>query len=82
VAQLKPQLDAVANLKPAMQDLAALRDPLQRVALLAEPVSRMTGVLNRPMSLMAIAIGALLAWGLVTYLAVSLALAHPIARRA
>ena len=67
-----------------MQELAALRDPLQRVALLAEPMLRLTQLLslvNRPLLLLAVALGALLAWGLVTYLAIRLAIRQPIASR-
>ena len=76
VAALRQQLDAVGDLKGAMQRLAALQEPLDRVATLQGPIMRLASVgtlLDQPFLLATLALLGLTAWGLVTYLAVHLA---------
>jgi hypothetical protein len=67
----------VANLQPAMQELGRLRQPLERVGALTEPMNRLVavaGILDHPVLLVLAALGALAAWGLVTFVAVRLAI--------
>ena len=74
---------SVADLRGPMEQLSALRAPLEEVGSLAGPMGQLatlTSILNRPMLLVAIALGGLLAWGLVTFLAVRMAIVS--ARRA
>jgi hypothetical protein len=74
VSQLEPQLAAVADLRDPLQQLSALRAPLEQVGSLTAPISTLTSLLNRPLALLLIAMAGLLAWGLVTFLAVRFAL--------
>jgi hypothetical protein len=60
-----------------MQQLAALQEPLDRVATLQGPITRLSSVgslLDRPFLLTMLALLGLAAWGLVTFLAVHLAI--------
>jgi hypothetical protein len=82
VAELQPQLASVAGLQPAMQQLGALREPMERVAAREAPMSRLAdvaanaaSVLQRPALLAILALAGLLAWGVVTFVAVRLAMA-------
>ncbi len=66
-----------------MEKLSELREPLERVGSLAEPMGRLaalTSVLDRPVLLLLVALAGLGAWGLVTFLAVRMAIVS--ARRA
>jgi hypothetical protein len=77
MARLEPHLASVADLQPAMTQLGELHDPLQRVAALEAPMSRLaglTGLFDRPLLLAFIALIALAAWGLVTFVAVRYAI--------
>jgi hypothetical protein len=77
VAGLEPQLAAVAGLRPAMQELGGLRTPMERVAGLEAPMTRLAdlvAILDRPLALAALALFGLLAWGVVTFIAVRLAI--------
>jgi hypothetical protein len=76
VAGLESQPASVAALQRSMQQLSTLREPLERVAELDAPMSRIAelgSLLDRPWLLLAAAVAALAAWGVVTYLAVRLA---------
>jgi hypothetical protein len=60
-----------------MQRLAALQEPLDRVAALQGPIMRLSPVgslLDRPFLLAALGLAGLAVWGLVTFLAVHLAI--------
>jgi hypothetical protein len=77
VAELRPQLAAVADLRAPMDELGALRQPLERVADLREPMTRLAALgtaLERPILLLAVALLGLGVWGVVTFLAVRLAI--------
>ena len=87
VASLRDSLDQVSpartatgrGCKPSGTDgeARALRQPLEQVGALAGPMSRLaalTSILDRPMLLIAMALAALAAWGLVTFLAVRMAI--------
>jgi len=73
VAALEPQLAAVAGLEPAMKELGGLRAPLERVGALEQPMARLAtlvSLFDRPMRFVIWGIAALIAWGLVTFVAV------------
>jgi hypothetical protein len=77
VAALRQQLGAVGDLKGAMQQLAALQEPLDRVATLQGPITRLSSLgtlLDRPFLLALLGLIGLGVWGLVTFLAVHLAI--------
>jgi hypothetical protein len=60
-----------------MQQLSALQEPLDRVAALQGPIMRLSSIgtlFDRPFLLMFLGLLGLVAWGLVTYLAVHLAI--------
>jgi hypothetical protein len=77
VAGLKDQLAAVAALRGAMQELGNLRQPMEHVAALEPPMTRLAALgamLDRPgLLLLGAAIG-LSAWGVITFVAVRLAI--------
>jgi len=67
----------VSDLAPQLQNVGGLREPLERVAALEAPMSRLAAlgsVLDRPLLLIAVGLLALAAWGVVTFLAVRLAI--------
>jgi len=77
VAALREQLKEVGELKGAMVQLAALQQPLDRVATLEQPIERLSslGTLTaRPFLLVILGLIGLAIWGLVTFLAVHLAI--------
>ena len=83
VSQLEPRLAAVADLRGPMEQLSALRGPLEQVGTLAGPMGQLaslTSLLDRPLLLLLIGAAALAAWGLVTFVAVRMAIVS--ARRA
>ena len=60
-----------------MQELGQLREPMERVAMLEAPMSRLASaalVLDRPFLLVVLALCGMVLWGLVTYVAVRLAI--------
>jgi hypothetical protein len=77
VAALRQQLEEVGQLKSAMVHLASLHEPLDHVAKLEEPIKQLSAagtVLNRPLLLVILGLVGLASWGLVTFLAVHLAI--------
>jgi len=77
VAALRQQLEEVGQLKGAMVQLAALHEPLDHVATLEEPIKQLSSagtLLNRPFLLVILGLIGLAIWGLVTFLAVHLAI--------
>ena len=81
---LETQLAAVANLSGSMDQLAQLREPMDRLAGLEAPMARLAGLsslLDRPGRLILFSLIALLGWGIVTFLAVRLAIVSAGRRR-
>ena len=74
VSRLEPRLAAVAELGAPLQQVSALRAPLEQVGALTGPLSAVASIANHPILLLLIAVAGLLAWGLVTFLAVRLAI--------
>jgi hypothetical protein len=77
VAALREQLKEVGDLKGAMVELASLHEPLDHVATLEEPIKQLGAagtLLNRPYLLVILGLIGLAIWGLVTFLAVHLAI--------
>jgi hypothetical protein len=84
VSELQPQLAAVASLSRSMDQLAELRGPMERLSALEAPMSRLAGLsslLDRPGRLVLLSLIALLGWGIVTFLAVRLAIVSAWRRR-
>src|SRR5579864_2158999 len=76
VSALDVRLAAVANLGPQLQQVGSLGPSLDRVAALGDPMSRLAGlgsILDRPWLLAGIGLLVLAGWGVVTFLAVRLA---------
>lgn len=75
--RLEAPMEAVARLREPLERAAALREPLERAGELRGPLSRLADLPNevrRSPILAWMALGGLLGWGLVTYLAVRLAI--------
>ena len=82
IAALKPSMEGVAELEKPMARVAALKEPMEQVAVLQRPLEDVSK-LSPPMVEMAelgnaassrvhYVIGAILGWGLMTFLAVYL----------
>ena len=83
VAELRAELQAVAELQGSMRELAALREPMARVAELRQPMDRLAAFAptTHPLGLVLIAMLGLGLWGVVTFVAVRLAIASALGER-
>jgi Asp-tRNA(Asn)/Glu-tRNA(Gln) amidotransferase A subunit family amidase len=85
VAALDSQLASVAALEPSLRGLGELRQPLERVAALEEPMARLAALgslFDRPGRFVLYGALALVAWGIVTFLAVRFAIVSAARRTA
>jgi hypothetical protein len=76
-------LDSVAQLQSTLASVAALREPLESLGRLEPPLTSLAGaarLIDHPMRILVIGVIALLAWGLVTFAAVRLAIGGALAR--
>lgn len=84
VAALGTELRAVAELQGSMRELAALREPMTRVAELRQPMDRLAAFVpaSHPLGIVLIALLGLGLWGVVTFVAVRLAIVSALGRGA
>src|SRR5688572_3628734 len=83
VAELRAVLDSVARLRETLASVAALREPLESLGRLEPPLTSLAGaarLLDHPIRIVIGGIVALLAWGVVTFVAVRLAIGGALAR--
>ena len=83
VAALRPVLDSVAQLRGTLASVAALREPLESLGRLEPPLTSLAGaarLIDHPVWIIVGLVATILAWGVVTFVAVRLAIGGALAR--
>jgi hypothetical protein len=83
VAALRPVLDSVAQLQATLASVAALREPLESLGRLEPPLASLASaasLIDHPLRIFAVVAVFTMAWGLVTFAAVRLAVRAGTAR--